>query len=91
MEFAKVALSANTLSTSLSGSWYVLKFIDYFSRYTWDFFLKKKYEVLERFIEFKASAENSSGMKINYLKYDKGGDYIKFELLKICADNGIQI
>ena len=29
----------------ISGSWYVLTFIDDFSRYTWVFFLKKKSEV----------------------------------------------
>ena len=54
-------------------SWYVLTFIDDFSIYTWVFFLKKQYDVLERFIEFKASIENSSGRKIKYLIYDKVG------------------
>ena len=55
-------------TTSMSGSWYVLTFIYYFSRYTWVFFLKKKYEVLERFIEFKALVENASGRKIKSLR-----------------------
>ena len=64
--------------TSMSGSRYVLTFIYDFSRFTWVFFLKKKYEVLERFIEFKASMENVSGRKIKSLIYDNGGDYIKF-------------
>ena len=75
----------------MSGSWYVLTFIDDFSRYTWVFFLRKKSEVLERFIEFKASVENSSGRKINSLIYDNGGEYINSELLQICDDSGIQI
>ena len=48
-------------NTSMSGSWYVLTLTDDFSRYTSVFFLRKKYEVLERFIEFKALVKNSSG------------------------------
>ena len=42
-------------TTSMTGSRYVLTFIHDLSIFTWDFFLKKKYEVLERFTEFKAS------------------------------------
>ena len=78
-------------TTSMSGSRYVLTFIDDFSRYTWVFFLKKKYEVFERPIEFKASVENASRRKIKYIRYDNGGEYINSELLQICADSGIQI
>ena len=40
--------------TSMNGYWYVLNLIDDFSRYTWVFFIKKKYEVLKKFIELKA-------------------------------------
>ena len=63
---------------SMSGSRYVLTFINDFSIYTCVFFLKKKSEVLERFIEFKAMVENATGRKIKYLRYDNGGDYIKY-------------
>ena len=78
-------------TTSMSGSWYIITFIDDFSRYTWVFFLKKKYEILERFTKFKASVENASGRKINSIIYHNGGDYIKSKFLQICADSGIQI
>ena len=78
-------------TTSMSGSRYVLTFIDDFSRFTWVFFLKKKYEVLERFTEFKASVDNSYGRKIKSLRYDNGGEYTNYELLQIYADSGIQI
>ena len=84
-------ISGTIPTTYMSGSWYVITFIDNFFRYTWVFFLKKKYEVLERFTEFKALFENASGRKIKYIKYDNGGEYIKSEFLKICANNGIQI
>ena len=62
--------------TSMNGSYYVLTFIDYFSRYTWVFFIKKKSEVLEKFIELNALVENASERKIKYFQYDNGGEYI---------------
>ena len=77
--------------TSMSGSRYVLTFIDDFSRFTWVFFLKKKSKVLERFIEFKASVENAYGRKIMSLRYDNGGEYINSKMLKKCAKYGIKI
>ena len=55
------------------------------------FFIKKKYEVLEKFIELKALVENASGKKIKYLRYDNGGEYISNELLYIFSQSGIQI
>ena len=77
--------------TSMNGSWYVLTFIDYFSRYTWVFFIKKKSKVLEKFIELKALIENASGKKIKNLRSDNGREYISNELLHICYEIGIQI
>ena len=76
---------------SMSVSWYALTLSDDFSRYNCVFFLKKKYEVLERFTEFKALIENASGRKIKSLISDNGGEYIISEFLKICANGGIQI
>ena len=63
-------------TTSMIGSRYVLTFIDDFSRYTWVFFLQKKYEVFERFTEFKAFVESAYERKIKSLRYDNRGDYI---------------
>ena len=49
--------------TSVNGSRYVLTLIVDFSKYTWVFFIKKKSEVLEKFIELKALIENASRKK----------------------------
>ena len=68
-------------TTSMSGSWYVLTFIDEFFRYTWVFFLKKKFEVLGRCTEFKASVENASSRKIKYLRSDNWVQRICWECL----------
>jgi len=43
---------------SLGKSMYYVSFIDDFSRNTWIYFLKKKYEVFDRFKEFKTLVEN---------------------------------
>ena len=37
---------------------YVLTFLDDFSRYTWVYFLRKKFEVFEHLKDFKALVEN---------------------------------
>jgi hypothetical protein len=52
---------------------YVLTFIDDWSRYTWVYFLRKKYEVFEHLKDFKAHAEKQSGKMIKILCTDNGG------------------
>ena len=70
---------------------YILNFIYDFSRYTWVFFLKKKSEVCEKFIELKALIKNASGIKIKILISDNGGDYYSNDFLHICSQSGIQV
>jgi hypothetical protein len=60
---------------SLGGSLYYVSFIDDFSRKTWLYFLKKKYEVFEKFKEFKALVENQTKKKIKVLRIDNGGEF----------------
>ena len=76
---------------SMSSSRYVLTFIYDLSIFTWVYFLKKKSKVLEKFIDFKASVENANGSKINSLRSNNGGGYIKSYLLKICSRIRINI
>ena len=68
-----------------------MTFIDDFSRYTWVFFLKKKYAVCEKFSELKALIENASGIKIKIMRSDNGMDYVSNYLLHICSQSGIQV
>ena len=55
-------------TTSMNVSRYVLTFIDDLSRFTWVYFLKKKTEVLEKFIDFKDSFENATRINIKHLR-----------------------
>ena len=47
---------------SLGKSVYYVSFIDEFQKNTWIYFLRKKYEVFDRFKEFKALVENQTGV-----------------------------
>ena len=84
-------ISGSMPTTSMNGSRYVLTCIDDLSRFTWVFFLKKKYEVLEKFIDFKESIENVYGSNIKALRYENGGEYIKYDLLKFFSKSVIKI
>ena len=54
---------------------YYVSFIDEFSRNTWIYFLGKKYEVFDRFKEFKALVENQTEKRIKVLRIDNGGEF----------------
>jgi hypothetical protein len=53
---------------------YCVSFIDEFLRNTWIYFLRKKYEVFDRFKEFKALVENQTKKIIKVLRTNNGGE-----------------
>jgi hypothetical protein len=57
---------------SLGKSLYCVSFIDYFSRNTWIYFLRNKYEVFDKFKEFKALVENQIDKKIKVFRTENG-------------------
>ena len=60
---------------SLGKSLYCVSFIDYFSRNTLIYFLRKKSVVFDKFKEFKALVENQTKKKIKVLRIDNGGEF----------------
>ena len=60
---------------SIGGVSYCVTFTDDRSRYTNIFFLKRKSEVKEAFLHYKARAENMQGLKIKILRTDNGLEY----------------
>jgi hypothetical protein len=57
---------------SLGKSLYCVSFIDYFSRNTWIYFLRKESEVFDKFKEFKALVENQVDKKIKVFRTENG-------------------
>jgi hypothetical protein len=60
---------------SLGGSLYYVSFIDYFSRKTWIYFLRKKLKVFDKLKEFKSLLENQTNKKIKVLRTNNGGEF----------------
>jgi hypothetical protein len=54
---------------------YYVSFIDDFSRKTWIYFLRNKFEVFDRFKYFKTLVENQTKKIINVLRTDNGGEF----------------
>ena len=77
-------------SSSLSGYVYYVSFIDDFSRKTWIYFMKKKYEVFSKFKEFKSLIENHTKKKINTFRSDNGREFMSNEFKELCKDSGIK-
>jgi hypothetical protein len=65
---------------SLGKSMYYVSFIDDFSRNTWIYFLRKKFEVFDKFKEFKALVENQTEKRIKVLRIDNGGEFCGMNL-----------
>ena len=70
-------------------SWYYVSFIDYFSKMTWVYFLRKKSKVFEKFKEFKTLVENQNGKNIMVLGNDNRGELCGKVFDQLCRQHGI--
>ena len=77
-------------SKLLSVGEYFLTFIDDKSRYIWVYILKQKSEVVERFLEWKAMVERSTGKKLQALRSDNGGEYTSTQFQDYLTKEGIK-
>jgi hypothetical protein len=76
--------------SQLSNTLYYVIFIDDYSRKTWLYLLKTKYEVFSKLKEFKAEIENLTNKNINNLRTDNGGEYTSKEFVTFCKSAGIR-
>jgi transposase InsO family protein len=74
---------------TLGGSMYYVYFIDDFSKKTWLYFLRKKYEVFSKFKEFKSLVENQIEKKVKVLRIDNKSEFHGKEFEKLCKQCGI--
>jgi len=77
------------LDKSLAGSQYMLTFLDDYSHMTFCYFLKKKSQVYETFVNFKTIVENQTEMRIKILRTDNGGEFCSKDMTKFLSDSGI--
>ena len=75
---------------SLGGGEYFVTFVDDHTRHVWVYILKHKGEVFQRFREWKALVEKSSGRKIKTLRTDNGGEYTSAEFDLYLTKEGIK-
>jgi len=64
---------------ALGGGEYFVTFVDDHTRYVWVYILKHKSEVFQKFKEWKALVEKSTGEKVKALHCDNGGEYSSSE------------
>ena len=74
----------------LSGGEYFLTFIDDKTRYVWMYVLKRKDQVFEQFLEWKALVEKSIGRKLKVLRTDSGGEYTLTEFENYLKSEGVR-
>ena len=75
---------------SLSGAEYFVSFIDDKTRFIWVYVLKHKSQVFEKFLEWKAMVDRSTGRKLKALRTDNGGEYTSTEFVDYLRSEGIR-
>ena len=83
-------VSGKLNAKSLGGAEYFLTFIDDKTRLTWVYLLKRKDEVFQRFVEWKAMVENSGGGKLKVLRSDNGGEYTAKQFQEYLKAEGVR-
>jgi hypothetical protein len=71
---------------SLLGSRYFISFINDFSRRTFIFFFKTKFETWNVFKIYKKEVENQNNKKIKVFKYDQGGEFTSRTFVRFCEE-----
>jgi hypothetical protein len=69
---------------------YYVSFIDDFSRNTWIYFLRNKFEVFDEFKEFKALVENHTEKKLKVWRTYNGEEFCRNEFEEFCKKCGIE-
>lgn len=77
------------MQTKTASGYYLLTFIDNFSRYT-TYLIKGKSEVFQKFKEFHRLVQNQFGRNIKSLRTDRGGEYLSKAFINYLNENGIK-
>jgi hypothetical protein len=75
LEIVHTDLCGPSRTRIIQGEHYFMLIIDDYTRMTWVYFLKEKYEAFEKFKAFKTYVENETDLKIKCLRSDNGGEF----------------
>ena len=89
LDLVHTDVSGRMDTESLSGKEYFVSFIDDKSRHVWTYGIKKKSDVFDIFIEWKARAERTTERKLKTLRSDNGGEYISEEFELYLKKDGV--
>jgi hypothetical protein len=74
---------------SVGGKWYVLVIVDYYSCYSWVFFLKNKYEVFEHFQSLALRLNNEHPNCLKAIYNDNGTEFRNASFNEFCLEHGV--
>jgi len=75
---------------SFSGKRYFISFVDVFSRKTWVYFLKEKFEVFKVFKKFRVTMEKETYKHIKVVRYDRGDEFTSTEFMNCREEHDIR-
>lgn len=68
-----------------------MHFVDDFSRFTWIYPLKQKFETVQAFIQFKGLVGNQYNKRIKVIQCDGGGEYKLVQTITIEVGIGFKM
>lgn len=89
MDYIHYDLWGPAQELSLGGNRYFVTFIDDFSRKVWNYALKHKDQVFEKFKEWKSLVENQNSNRVKKLRTDNGLEFCNQQFRSYCPNGGI--
>ena len=90
LELVHIDLFRPTTYTSISGNKYGFLIVDYFTRYTWVFFLIDKSDVFTTFKTFIKRIHNEFETTIKKVRSDNGSEFKNTRIDELCDEFGIR-
>ena len=89
-ELIHMDLFGPTTYTSIGGNKYGFVIVDYFTRYTWVFFLVDKSDVFATFKAFIKRIHNEFEITIKKVRRDNGNEFKNTRIDDLCNEFGIR-
>jgi hypothetical protein len=74
---------------SMGGKWYVLVIVDYYSHYSWVFFLEIRDEVFEHFWSLALRLNNEHPNHLKVVLSDNGTEFGNASFDQFCIEHGV--